>query len=988
MKLKIFFIILVLTIASGLVAQNQLESSHSVSNINDQNVTLSYTSAISGHVYESDGVTPIYNTVVRIYDLDWNQVGYIDYTDQNGYYIVKNLGPGNYFAYASGDVQGKGYAYFEEYYLNASTKGEATQIAVTDSDTTVNINFTLDRKAAISGRVCESDGTTPIANTMVNIYNSAWESVTSACTDANGYYTAYGLLSGDYYVESTGYIVGEGEFYLPEYYDDSSTKAGATLISVSPPNTAGNINFDMTTGMHIRVYSDPTWAGVVSVSPQKLIYAPGESVELKATVSETYPQYRFDHWGGDHSGTDNPTTVVLDSDKDVTAYFVEIVSDSVTLTMKKKPAEGGTIDPPPGTYTYNKGDTVAISAVSAEGYHFKKWKCSVEDPYDPTTVVYMNQNETVTAYFESDSVTLVMKVYPANSGETNPSPGTYVYERGDTVNIEAIPAEGYRFLKWKCNVKDPYDPTTELYMKHNETVTAKFELINYELTISVDPAQGGTTVPEPGKYTNLKDEVVQVTAYPEEGYEFVGWTGDVTHPKHQTVNIKMNDHKAIRANFMKSEYTLIIKADPAGGGTTDPEPGEYTFSAGDTVELVAIPYEGYQFTKWTGQVERDDSTYTTVLIARNKTVTACFEGHDNTPPELTNCYPCPHAKAVPRNTKIKFKLYDKNSGPDPGTLNVWIDDVYIIHDGIIQNEEDVKIISNSHICKVMYNSQELFENCSTVSVSVQCSDHAEPANMIDTTYSFEIGTASINKTVKDSVDQNGGSVIDTTSHIQIHVPPNAVDDTTEITINHIENPPELPEEVSGIATPYHFGPDGFEFNIPVVVQIPYTRAMLDSSGINNPLNLQLYYFHSLTGEWEKLDIDSTDTEHKILFLTVKEFCYFNVVKEKEQTTVDNDMNDFYNKPDYYCMLENYPNPFNPETHIRISIPENTHVVLGVYNMKGKLIKILIDEHKQKGNYNVMWHGRDKNNQQVSTGMYVFRMKIGNQIIIRKATLLK
>lgn len=1175
----------------------------------------SYTSAISGRVLESDGVTPVSGTPVRIYYTDWSYAGWID-TDQNGYYLVGNLKAENYYVYAEGYVYDKGCVYFDEYYLDASSKGAATQIAVADSDTTVNINFTLNRKGAIAGRVCESDGTTPIANTMLMVYNSGWEGIQDACTDANGYYTVYGLLSGDYYVMSSGYIIGEGEFYLEEYYDHSFTKGGAISISVSPPNTVNGINFAMTTGMHIRVYSEPAWAGIVSISPEKLVYAPNETVELYASVSEVYTNYRFDHWGGDHDGTDNPTIVLLDTDKEVTAYFAdislpsyylnvaavpteagviirdpetaqydsasivylfaepengwtfkewtsdvtgtenpttilmnsdkyvtgifghslqtlsypteggsvcrnqdkevydhnevveitaeaadgfcfkfwegggianpdsasttvtmdenrtviacfeevgpeevtltmqvspegvgetcpevgihtypkdevvqiiaytpegyqfagwegavadweddtttvtmnsnktviaffeEVGSEEVTLTMRKEPAEGGTIQPPPGIYIHEKGDIVDISAAAADGYHFKKWKCSVEDPYDPTTVVYMNQNETVTAIFESDSVTLHMKVYPENCGDTEPSPGTYTYERGDTVDIEAIPAEGYKFWKWKCSVKDPDDPTTVVYMNHNETVTAEFKLITYQLTIRVNSVEGGTTVPAPGKYTYEPGTVVEVTAVPAEGYEFVNWTGGVAKPNNQTTCITMNSNKSIKANFEKIEYTLTLKTDPVKGGRTEPESGKHTYTAGEIVELVAVSNEGYQFIKWTGEVSMADSAHTTVLINKDKTVTACFDFIDNISPKLKNCFPCPNSKAVPQNITIKFKVYDKNSGLNSNTLNAWINDLQIIVDGQTQTGEDIKLLCNAHTCKVTYNSSESFENGSTVSVFVKCSDNAIPAHEMDSTYSFKIGTATINKSVKDSVNQYGGSIVDTSSQIQIHVPPYAVDNAIEITIDHIENAPELPEDVSGIATPYHFGPDGLEFNVPVVIQIPYTEAMLDSTNITDPMNLELYYFHSLTGEWTQMVIDSVDIEQKSLYITVKEFCYFNLVKEKEQTAIDNPMMDESKNPDNFSLLENYPNPFNPETHILISIPQNSHVILSVYNMKGSLIRILIDEHKQKGEYDTIWDGRDQNNHQVSTGIYLFRMKIGNQILIRKGTLLK
>ncbi|MEJ2627508.1 MAG: InlB B-repeat-containing protein, partial [bacterium] len=742
-------------------------------------------------------------------------------------------------------------------------------------------------------------------------------------------------------------------------------------------------------GHWLQTLSYPTEGGTVTLNPDKEVYDHNEVVNISAEPAEGF---YFKCWqGGGIAEPDSAnTTVTMDENRTITAKFQEIVTETVTLTMQKEPEAGGTIDPPPGTHTYIKGDTVDISATAAEGYRFKKWECSVEDPYDPTTVVYMNYNETVTAIFESDSVTLHLKAFPEKGGTTNPPPGTYTYERDDTVDIEAFPAEGYRFLKWQCNVGDPYDPSTVVYMPENETVTARFELITNRLIISVDPEEGGTTEPAVGTHEYEPGTTVQVTAIPAEGYEFVNWTGLVSEPDSQTTSITMDGKRSITANFEKIgySYSLTLKVQPQAGGTTDPDPGTYTYSAGEIVELTAIPNQGYWFTGWSGEVSDKDSIHTTVLIDVNKTVTAGFEIIDTIPPELKNCHPCPYAKAVPRNTNIKFKLYDQKSGLNSNTLNVWMNDLQIIKEGINQKGDEVQLVHNAHILKITYKPAESFENGTTVSVSVSCSDNAPAANHLDSTYSFVVGTAFINKTVKDSVDEKGGSVVDTTSNITIQVPPHAVDDTTEITIDHIEDAPALPADVSGIATPYHFGPDGYEFKVPVVICIPYTQAMLDSAGITDPMKLNLYYFHSLTGEWTKLIIDSVNTGQKNLYITVDQFCYFNLVKEKTQTAIDDQVINESNNPDDFYRLENYPNPFNPETHIQFSIQNAGYVILSVYNMKGNLIRILVDEPKQKGEYDIIWDGMDHNNHQVSTGIYVVRMKVGNQILIRKVTLLK
>ena len=86
---------------------------------------------------------------------------------------------------------------------------------------------------------------------------------------------------------------------------------------------------------------------------------------------------------------------------------------------------------------------------------------------------------------------------------------------------------------------------------------------------------------------------------------------------------------------------------------------------------------------------------------------------------------------------------------------------------------------------------------------------------------------------------------------------------------------------------------------------------------------------------------------------------------------------------------NYPNPFNPVTTIKFSIPEKSTVDLCIYNIKGQKVKTLINETLKSGNHNVKWHGVNNNDKQVSTGIYFYKFKVnGKTHAIKKCLLLK
>ena len=85
---------------------------------------------------------------------------------------------------------------------------------------------------------------------------------------------------------------------------------------------------------------------------------------------------------------------------------------------------------------------------------------------------------------------------------------------------------------------------------------------------------------------------------------------------------------------------------------------------------------------------------------------------------------------------------------------------------------------------------------------------------------------------------------------------------------------------------------------------------------------------------------------------------------------------------------NYPNPFNPETTIRYSLRDAGPVSIGIYNLKGQLVKTLVHETKAAGTYNVVWTGTDQNGRAVSSGVYYYKMNAGSYSSSRKMILVK
>ncbi len=85
---------------------------------------------------------------------------------------------------------------------------------------------------------------------------------------------------------------------------------------------------------------------------------------------------------------------------------------------------------------------------------------------------------------------------------------------------------------------------------------------------------------------------------------------------------------------------------------------------------------------------------------------------------------------------------------------------------------------------------------------------------------------------------------------------------------------------------------------------------------------------------------------------------------------------------------NYPNPFNPMTVIRFSVPEAQSVELAVYDVRGVRVRTLVSETMEAGHHQVNWMGRDDHGRSVASGAYFYRLTSGGKSMVGKMLLMK
>lgn len=94
------------------------------------------------------------------------------------------------------------------------------------------------------------------------------------------------------------------------------------------------------------------------------------------------------------------------------------------------------------------------------------------------------------------------------------------------------------------------------------------------------------------------------------------------------------------------------------------------------------------------------------------------------------------------------------------------------------------------------------------------------------------------------------------------------------------------------------------------------------------------------------------------------------------------------RPKSFCLYQNFPNPFNPETIINFDLPKSDWVKLKVYNLLGQKVKTLVNDMKTAGSHKIVWNGKDENGATVSSGIYFYKIETGIFVGVKRMMLLR
>jgi len=413
--------------------------------------------------------------------------------------------------------------------------------------------------------------------------------------------------------------------------------------------------------------------GTVNVDPEQELYEPGTQVTLLAEHAGT----GFIYWTGAYNGFNNPVTITMGADRNMTAHFVEwdfkelyqntmipaVVPDVPGAIYIGGPGQvlipGAENEPNQVQYTAFVADDddnilpdeeVTWSLSGPEGVPLTGLSIDPDsgilsvasNAFLPvigvvaTSVSNTELSETRIVSLVNEITMYSLGLFVNGHGSVSINENDYTapfqtieLNANQLYDIVAEPGDNWFFLSWSVDLEGE-NPVAELLMDDHKTVVADFSEDQYFLTVNAT-GEGAVNV-NPDQESYPYGELVNISALAGPGWVFSHWTGDVLNPDAASTIVIMDADKTIDAVFTQSEYALTVST--SGEGAVLISPDQETYVYGDEVALTATPIDGWQFDGWTGDVISQENPII-ITITGNKSIHAHFSEILLVPAELT-----------------------------------------------------------------------------------------------------------------------------------------------------------------------------------------------------------------------------------------------------------------------------------------------------------------------------------------------------------------
>jgi sugar lactone lactonase YvrE len=373
--------------------------------------------------------------------------------------------------------------------------------------------------------------------------------------------------------------------------------------------------------------------GQVERNPVQANYPPNSTVTLNAV---TTPAFTLTHWSGDATGTNNPLAITMTGHKVITAHFA-----STTIAVA---VEGnGSVSRTPDQPYYRPGDVVLLTSVPARYHTFERWKDGIVT--NPRSVVVGATNIYTALFFpttalETLSFNSIRRIAPVgmpaifvndrfitNSSVTNlseaqismlttfPNGSIFFTLDGSEPSFASALYSGPSPLRRSVLIRAvAYDA--------NFTTSWEADPVRLEIepiyTLDASTPGGGAISVAPASLFYRSNDLVELTAVPLDGWQFLQWLGDVggTNP---ATTLRISRDSCVQAMFGTTLNLSLV-----GNGVVGIDPFAAVYPFGTVVRLTALPGSGNYFAAWGNAASSTNNPLLFQITNANPTVSCAF----------------------------------------------------------------------------------------------------------------------------------------------------------------------------------------------------------------------------------------------------------------------------------------------------------------------------------------------------------------------------
>ena len=546
-------------------------------------------------------------------------------------------------------------------------------------------------------------------------------------------------------------------------------------------------------------------------------------------------------------------------------------------------------------------------------------------------------------------------VTAVGNGSVTRDPDQALYDEFETVELTALPDSGWVFTGWSGDMTGSDNPDT-LTVTANMSVTATFDPDTI-YTIAVTTVGNGTVTLDPDSASYDLSEPVELTALPDSGWVFTGWSGDLTgslNPDTLTVtgDMAVTAHFAVFSTLTCEDYESGFTISQTVGSHADwfDNGGGPVVTAGAGVNSsVGLAAANNIFTWSSEGFDWNDPDFESVVLEMD------FESNTTGTGDVFN------------DDRVGWMIFDDDIGSDH-IFGIQFDDsdnkIEGYWDGITGADKRPLITTWSPKRETWYRLWVKVSRLTATSARIDVTVHELAGD----------GTVAV-------ADVAGGTIADT-DLLGDDVPATkyftastiwpgyknyngSSDGAADNACYEVKLSPKY--TITATADPDTAGivvltPDFAEYAAGDTVIV--TAVPADTT----------WMFDTWSG-------DMTTTENPETLIVAGNTTVTAHFKRAPTAAGDP-------VPQRTELVQNRPNPFNPTTTIEYVLAGGGDVSLRVYDVKGRLVRTLVDGHKGVGVHAEVWNGRNDRGEPVASGVYFYRLRAGETVITKKAILLK